>query len=100
MQYKSNKRKAVSEVANEMLYSLRIQISPQTVRNRLYTQGFHERIARRKPYINSKNRIARKKWAKEMLSKPYDFWKRVIFTDESKFNLFESDGMVRAGELV
>ena len=24
-----------------------------------------------------------KKWAKEMLSKPFDFWKRVIFTDES-----------------
>ena len=34
--------------------------------------------------------------AKEMLCKPLDFWKRVIFKDESKFNLFGSDGMVRA----
>ena len=47
-------------------------------------------------YINSKNRIKREKWAKDMLSKPFDFWKHVIFTDESKFNLFGSGGMVRA----
>ena len=31
-----------------------------------------------------------------MLSKPFDFQKRVIFTDDSKFNLFGKDGMVRA----
>jgi len=30
-----------------------------------------------------------------MISKPFDFWKRLIFTDESKFNLFGSDGFVR-----
>ena len=28
--------------------------------------------------------------------KAFDFWKRVIFTDESKFNLFGSDGMEKA----
>ena len=36
MQFKSNRRKAASEVANEMLQNLGIQISPQMVRNRLH----------------------------------------------------------------
>jgi len=46
-QFKANRRKPAAEVANEMLHSMEIKISPQTVRNRLYAQGFHERIARR-----------------------------------------------------
>jgi len=57
MQFKLNRRKAVSEIANEILHSLGIQISPQTMGNRLYAQDFHGRIARRNQYINRKNRI-------------------------------------------
>ena len=29
-----------------------------------------------------------------MLEKPVDFWKNVVWLDESKFNLFDSDGKV------
>ena len=29
-----------------------------------------------------------------MMEKPYDYWKHVIWSDESKFNLFGSDGKI------
>ncbi len=40
------------------------------------------------------NRIKRLKYAKEMLKKSIDFWDTVVWSDESKFNLFGSDGKV------
>ena len=44
--------------------------------------------------MNKINRGKRLKFAKEMLEKPVDFWKNVVWSDESKFNLFGSDGKV------
>ena len=41
--------------------------------------------------------MKRLRYAKEMLEKPLGFWETVVWSDESKFNLFdldwESDGM-------
>ena len=31
---------------------------------------------------------------KMMMEKPYDYWKHVLWSDESKFNLFGSDGKI------
>lgn len=38
------------------------------------------------------NRKKRLEWAKTNINKPADFWNKVIFTDDSKFNIFRSDG--------
>ncbi len=56
--------------------------------------GLFGRVARKKPYINKVNRVKRLKYAKEMLEKPFDFWDTVVWSDESKFNLFGSDGKI------
>jgi hypothetical protein len=32
------------------------------------------------------------KFARAYVNKPIDFWKTVLFTDESKFNIYGSDG--------
>ena len=53
-----------------------------------------ERVARKKPYVNKINREKQLKFAKEMLEKSVDFSKNVVWSDESKFNLFGSDGEV------
>ena len=44
--------------------------------------------------MNKTNRGKRINFAKEMLEKPVDFWKNVVWSDQSKFNLFDSDGKV------
>lgn len=33
-------------------------------------------------------------FARQHLDKDFNFWKQVIFTDESKFNIFHSDGKI------
>ncbi len=69
-------------------------ISASTVRRRAHEAGLFGRVARKKPYVNKMNRIKRLKYAKEMLKKSIDFWDTVVWSDESKFNLFGSDGKV------
>ena len=52
-------------------------------------------MARNKPFISEINKKKRLEFAKNHLDKPLDFWRSVLFTDESKFNIHESDGKVR-----
>ena len=52
-------------------------------------QGLNGRVARKKPFINIRNRI---EFAVNHLKKDDSWWNDVIFLDGSKFNLFGSDG--------
>ena len=76
------------EIENELGISLHVD----TIRNRAHEAGLFGRVARKKPYVNKVNQEKRLKFAKEMLEKPSSFWESVIWSDESKFNLFGSDG--------
>ena len=73
---------------------LRITISEQTVRRRLHEIGLKGRGTRKKPYVNKVNRDKRLEYAKTYREKPLGYWNNVLWTDESKFNLFGSDGKV------
>jgi hypothetical protein len=53
---------------------------------------YHGRMARKKPFISVVNRKKRLEFAKMHLNKPKEFWYNVIWSDESKFNIFGSDG--------
>ena len=52
-------------------------------------------VARKKPFIGKKNRRLRLKWARDHASWSIEDWRRVIWTDETKFNMFGSDGIFR-----
>ncbi|GFV47694.1 transposable element Tc1 transposase [Trichonephila clavipes] len=67
-------------------------VSAETVRRVLRKAGYNGRVARKKPLIGKRNRVKRLKFAKEHILKPQQFWNEVIFSDESKFNIFGSDG--------
>ncbi|GFY04326.1 HTH_Tnp_Tc3_2 domain-containing protein [Trichonephila clavipes] len=64
----------------------------ETVRRVLKKAGYNGRVARKKPLIGKKNRVKRLKFAKEHLLKPQQFWNEVLFSHESKFNIFGTDG--------
>lgn len=66
--------------------------NPETVRNVLRKHYYNGRVARKKPFISEVNRKKRVEFAKEHQNKNFEFWKTVLFTDESKINLFGSDG--------
>ena len=62
-----------------------VSVHDSTIRKR---HGVHGRIARRKPLLSKKNIAARLKFAKEHIDDPQDFWNNVLWTDESKVELF------------
>jgi len=53
------------------------------------------RTPRKKSYVNSRNKKKRIAFANKYLSKDNTFWDRVLWSNESKFNLFGSDGRIK-----
>ncbi|CAF2761239.1 unnamed protein product [Rotaria sp. Silwood2] len=91
---KVDRRNSAPTVRQEIEQELGVLISNQTVRRRLHEIGFYGRVARKKPYVNKANRLKRLKYVKMHEDKDMEFWKTVLWSDESKFNLFGSDGKV------
>ena len=67
-------------------------VSVTTVRRCLRECGLFGRVARRKPLLSAKNRRKRFLFAKQHLHWTFNDWKKVIFSDESRFQLFYSNG--------
>lgn len=71
----------------------RLQCSSKTVQRRLVCAGLNGRRPAKKPLMRKKNLKARLDWAKSHLSWTTKDWEKVFFSDESKFDLFGSDGI-------
>ncbi|GJE96522.1 transposable element Tcb2 transposase [Phanerochaete sordida] len=67
-------------------------VSPRTVQRNLCEIGLPGRVRRKKPYLSKKHRKSRREWVKEQEGKDLEDWQRIWYSDESKFNLFGSDG--------
>lgn len=80
------------KIARELKKESIVNVHPQTIRNFLHSKEYRAYAPRKKPYLSARNVKKRLEYAKHYIGKPKDFWKSVIFTDESKFNLFGSDG--------
>lgn len=66
---------------------LRMNVSPQTIRNRLHEAGYYSHFQVRKPFVSAINQQRRLAWAKEHLSWSLLDWKKVLWSDESPFVL-------------
>ena len=91
---KTNRRKSAASVKAELESELQVIISESTVRRRLHEVGLYGCVALKKPYVNKINRRKHLEYAKNYREKPLGFWNKVLLSDESKFNLFGSDGKV------
>lgn len=83
------------EIATELHARSGTEISSQTVRRILKINGYNSRTARRKPLISIINRKKRLDFALKYVAVAESFWDDVIFADESKFNIYGSDGKVK-----
>jgi transposase len=70
-----------------------IKVSSKTVQRRLRSAGLNGCRPAKKPFISVKNRAARLAFARKHLTWTVIDWQKVIFSDESKFVLFGSDGI-------
>lgn len=59
-----------------------------TIRRALNRAGLHGRIARRKPLLSKAHQKARLNFAKKFLEMPIDYWNNIIWSDETKVELF------------
>ena len=91
---KTDRRKSLISIKAELQTELDITISETTIRRRAHEIGLYGHVARRKPYLNKANRGKPLEYARTYREKPLGFWNNVIWSDESKLNLFGSDGKV------
>jgi len=67
-------------------------VCPKTIGRHLKENGLVCQVQKSKPYLTLANKEKRRLWAKQHASWTVEDWKQVIFSDESKYMLFKSDG--------
>jgi len=80
------------KITSELMVRIKKKISPETVRRVIKKNGYNSRSIRRKPLITKVNQKKRFNFAEKHAYINENFWNDVIFSDESKFNIFGSDG--------
>lgn len=70
-------------------------LTSQTVRRRILETGLRSRRMRKRLRLSPAHVVARERWAMQRVHWRLQQWRRVVFSDESRFNLFRSDGRVR-----
>jgi len=79
-------------------------VSEWNARRALRDIGYISSVKKNKPALSDKNITAPLKFARAHKSWTVDDWKRVVWSDESKFNRFQSDGKqycwLRPGEKI
>lgn len=82
-QIKINPKTTSSEIKEE----LKLDVSTKTIRRRLHEKKFFSRVSIKKPMITPANKKKRLNFAKKYIDKQISFWKNIIWSDESKFEL-------------
>lgn len=89
----ADRRRSAGSIAEEVRAAGGQPVSAQTIRRTLHQDGLHGRRPRRKPLLKSVHKKARKQFADDNQSKKMDYWNHVLWSDETKINLFGSDGV-------
>lgn len=87
---KRNRLLTAPEITNILNNSREVPVSTTTVKRRLMEAGLGGRVAARKSLLRPQNKKKRLDWAKQHEKWTVDEWKRVLWTDESKFEIFGS----------
>ena len=64
-----------------------VQVSTQTIRNRLHTRALHARRPLRRVHLLDRHRAARQTWAQEHHGWGLAEWRQMLFTDETRIAL-------------
>jgi hypothetical protein len=83
-----NRRATLSVLTEDFNSSRNIPVSQSAINHFLHSWGRIGRVACRKPLLSARNIIKRLRFAKKHVKWSKKKWKKVLFTDESKFELF------------
>jgi len=86
---------SASKICGQIALWSQKRVHPETVRRAIADAGYKSRTPRRKPLVCLRNRKKRLDFARQYKNASKEFWRKVIFSDESKYNIFGSDGRIR-----
>lgn len=75
----TNRRMSFTKLAEVLDFG----VKKQAIRTALLREGFHRRLAMRKPPISEKNRQIRLQWALEHVDWTLEQWYQILWTDET-----------------
>ncbi|KAH9181309.1 hypothetical protein AeNC1_016715, partial [Aphanomyces euteiches] len=87
---KKDRRARAETIADGLDVYYDTQVSPETVRRQIRETGMNGRATIKKPYLSKANKKRRLDFAREYHLLPASYWEKVVFTDESPFNLHGS----------
>lgn len=80
---KKDRRTTLSDI----VHSSPVKVSRDTIRRTLRREGIFSRVAVVKPFLSDKHKAARLRFAKKYKNWTAAHWKRVVWTDESSFEV-------------
>lgn len=78
-----------------MMVGVNVTVTSITIQRSLKKYGFRSCVAAKKPLLTDEHKRIRYIWCKEREDWTLEQWGRVIWSDESRFCLFKSDGKQR-----
>jgi transposase len=85
--------KTAVDITTELKKHYAVNLHVSTTKRRLKGMGLHGRHGVKKPFVSKKNQIARLEFARAHLNWTTVDWSKILWSDESKFDLFGSDGI-------
>lgn len=92
-QAKVHPLKTAVEIMQDVNKQYDVNVGVHTIRRRLVDAELFARRPAKKPFISSINRRKRLDFARRHIHWTSEQWAKVLWSDESKFNLFSSDGI-------
>uniref|UniRef100_A0A8C4S2L1 Transposase Tc1-like domain-containing protein n=1 Tax=Erpetoichthys calabaricus TaxID=27687 RepID=A0A8C4S2L1_ERPCA len=83
-----NRKISSSAISSELAEASGTQVHPSTVRRNLARTGLYGRVAAKNPYLRRGNKAKRLKYARKHRNWGAEKWQQVLWTDESKFEIF------------
>ena len=90
-----NRFHSARRLNNDFAAATGVIVSTQTIRNRLHRANMHARRPAQCVPLTPAHRRIRLNWAREHVRWTRQQWRRVLFTDESRFSLDHNDGRSR-----
>ena len=85
-----DRKKTSRALTAQLVQTSGTQVHSSTIRRTLIRNGHHGRVAVRKPLLRKGNKTKRLKYVREHNNWNFDQWKKVLWSDESKFEIFGS----------
>lgn len=90
-----NRTATASETSFQIRRARNVVISPDTVRRRLAEANLRPRVPATGPLLTKQHKRARLTFARAHQHWEQNDWENILFTDESRYNVFASDGRIR-----